>query len=86
MPLAKAGWFVGGREVGRGARLDLRSLPEGSSEVRAFVQGSADGRFSRSWTVRRDGARFTLEREEPERTSEPPDAPHVHPHPAPNHR
>ena len=84
LPLDSAGWAVGGREVGRGASLDLRSLPQGSSEVRAFVRRSTDGEFSRSWTVRRDGNRFTLEAEGPVDTVKPPDEAHIHPHPVPH--
>jgi hypothetical protein len=83
MELDKAAWTVAGREVGLGASLDLRSLPQGTSEVRAFLKGST-GTFSQSWTVRRDGGRFMLEQEGPAQANEPPEEPHVHPHPVPN--
>lgn len=86
LPIDTAGWIVGGREIAHGVNLDLRLLPQGSSEVRAFVRGTAAGGFSRSWTIRRDGGSFLLEQEGPgRRSAEQPAEPHTHPHPSPTH-
>jgi hypothetical protein len=83
LDLASASWVVGDREVARGASLDLRALPQGRSEVHAFVQTEDAGGFCKSWVIRRDGGRFLLEEEGPQRRTRAPEEPHHHPHAKP---
>ncbi len=79
-----ASWVAGGREIARGPTLDLRALPQGRTEVQVFLQTESAG-FCKSWTIRREGGRFLLDQEGPQRTTRQPAKPHVHPHAKPTH-
>jgi hypothetical protein len=79
---SKEVWVVQGREVAKGPTLDLRSLKQGESVVRVFLQAGEAGHLSKSWTVQRKGDSFTLVAEGEHHVHTEME-PHIHPHPAP---
>jgi hypothetical protein len=80
-------WYdSGGNQIGRGIQLDLRSLPNGTSRVRAVVRGHGGRTVGKSWVVERSGAGFALRASvtDPARTSRVER--HRHPNPRPKMR
>jgi hypothetical protein len=83
----RVAWYgSGGNQIGRGGQLDLRSLPMGTSRVRAVVHSHGGRTVGKSWLVERSGASFArlASVTDPERTSRVER--HKHPNPRPKMR
>jgi hypothetical protein len=77
-------WLAGNYEIVHGPTLDLRSLKQGSTTLRVFLRARQHS-LNKSWTVLREGNRFSLTSEGEQQATASPQEQHIHPHPRLGH-